>query len=93
MREQRLLGMSLTHDEPDEELSYDKIDDTNLVAHIEKEIEEYKEPQKAILHFLFVKGYKPREVAQVIPNTNNRGIAVLAHRFRKQMWDKYEEVL
>lgn len=93
LREQRLLGMSLTHDEPDEELSYDKIDDTNLVARIEAEIDSYEEPHRGILHFLFVKGYKPLEVTHIVPNTNNRAIAMLASRFRKLMFEKYGEVL
>lgn len=93
LREQRLLGMSLTNDEPDEEITYDKLDDSNLLRRIEKELEEYDEPNRSILKLMFVKNYKAIEVTHIIPNTNNRSIAVLAHRFRNSMKEKYGAVL
>lgn len=92
-KDQLLNGMTQDYDEKDDELVFDKLEDKNLLARISKQIAACKEPTQSILRFLFLKGYKPKEVQQVVANTNHRTIAVMAHRFRQTMLAEYGDVL
>lgn len=92
-REQRMNGMTTEFLEEHEAVGFDKVEDKNLVAKLEQQIAAYQEPSQTILRLMFLQGYKAHEVIQVVPHTNANAVRVMAHRFRKDMFDKFKEVV
>ena len=90
-RDVMLNGLSVSYDEDVHEESYECDAENNLLlTEIISRIDDRDERHRNILHLFFIRGYKMREIQQVVGG-GYKGIQMLIHRFKLTMIEEYSD--
>jgi RNA polymerase sigma factor (sigma-70 family) len=66
--------------------------DVNLLNKVKEEIGKRSNEHSCVLHLNLIKGYKRKEVAQIL-DEKEENIKKIVYRFKKEMREKYRELL
>jgi len=87
--EERRGGMKVEYQEELDGREYFIEEDSELMATVRKEVDKLPDSRKLICHLYFVQGLNPREISEVVDNTN-KSIRNIILRFKKKFRRDYE---